>query len=265
MSSVVRATPAQQGRRIIVLATALLAVLVGQGQAALGWGQSPAEFAADSDATLKVAGWAFAVWGVIYLGMLAYAARQVLPQTGESELLQSLGWPSAAAFLGIGVWVVAAALDAEAATIVLIFASLLVLLVSLLLNGGRIRSLGPRERDRWLTVWPLSLLAGWLTIAAPVNLLTVLTGDGALPTMLPPTAWAIFALLFVAAVALAVTARLRVIAYALPIAWGLLGVFVAEQPRNGVLAWTAILLSAAVLVGAVILSLGLRRSREVEA
>jgi|SRR6478672_1190396 len=262
MSSIVRATPAQMTRRVIVLAAAIFAIVVGQGQMALGWGQTAAEFAADSDATLKVAGYAFAIWGIIYLGLLVYAVRQVLPQTGESLLIHRLGWPSALAMAGIGLWIVAAALDAEMATVLLISGSLAVLLVPLLQNAGAIRALPVRDRDRWMTVWPLALLAGWLTVAAPLNLITVLTGNGDLPAALSPTVWAAIAIGVVVVVALAVTQRLRTVAYAIPVAWGLLGAFVAEQPRNAPLAYVALGAAVAVLVGAVLLTIGLRRGVE---
>ena len=262
MSSILRPTPGQRTRRLIVLGAVLFAIIVAYGQMGLGWGQSAAEFAADSDATLKVVGWAFAIWGVIYLGLLAYAVRQALPQTGESDLINALGWPSVAAFIGIGLWIVAAAFDWETATIVLIFGSLALLLVPLLINAGRIRALGKADRDRWLTIWPLALLAGWLTIAAPVNLITVATGNGDLPTALSPTAWASLAVVIVAAVALLVTWRLRVLAFALPIVWGLIGVFAAEQSRNGTLAFTALIGALVVLVGAVLIILSERRRVE---
>jgi hypothetical protein len=258
MSSIVRATPAQTTRRMIVLASAVFAVIAGQSQQVMGWGQSPSDFSADSDATLKVAGYAFSVWGLIYLAILAYAVRQALRQTGESLLIHRFGWPSVAAFLGIGWWVVAAAFDWEVATIVLIFASLIVLLLPLLHNAGVIRALDRTDRDRWLVVWPLALLAGWLTVAAPLNLLTVATGNEALPAMLSPTVWAILAIVVVALAALGVTLRLRMLAYALPIAWGLLGAFVAEQERNTPLAYVALAAAVAVLVGAVILTFRLR-------
>lgn len=258
MSSMVRATSAQMTRRLIVLGTALFAVIVGQGQMALGWGQTAAEFGADSDATLKVAGYAFAIWGVIYLGLLVYAVRQVLPQTGESLLIHRFGWPSALAMTGIGLWIVAAALDAELATIVLIFGSLAVLLIPLLRNAGAVRALPIRERDRWMVVWPLALLAGWLTVAAPLNLITVATGNGDLPAVLSPTTWAMLAIVLVSGVALVVTQQIRTVAYAIPIAWGLLGAFVAGQPRNPALAYFALAAAVAVLVGAIVLSLRLR-------
>ena len=258
MSAIERATPAQVTRRLIVLACAVFAVVVAQAQMLMGWGQTPSEFSADSDATLKVAGYAFSIWGLIYVAILAYAVRQALRQTGESLLIHRFGWPSAAAFLGIGWWVVAAAFDWEAATVVLIFASLIVLLLPLLHNAGAIRALGRTDRDRWLVVWPLGLLAGWLTVAAPLNLLTVATGNDALPEALSPTVWAMLAIAIVALVALGVTARLRMLAYAQPIAWGLLGAFVAEQERNAPLAYVALAAAVAVLVGAVILTFRLR-------
>lgn len=253
---------AEATRRLLVLASALFAVVIGQSQVLMGWGQSPAEFAADSDATLKVAGFAFAIWGVIYAWLLVYAVRQTIPATPATPLLKALGWPSVAALLAIGWWVVAAAFDWEIGTIILIFGALLVLLIPLLLKGAAIRALPRGAPDRWMTVWPLALLAGWLSVAAPVNLLTVVTGNGDLPTVLPPTAWAILAVVVVAAVALGVTARLRTPAFALPVAWGLIGVFSAEQPRNAVLGFSALAAAVVVLIGAVVLALGLvRRDR----
>jgi len=260
--SIERPTSSQMTRRLLVLAATIFAIVIGQAQVLLQWGQSPAEFAADSDATLKVAGYAFAIWGVIYLWLLVYAVRQALPGTGESKLIHRLGWPSVAALLGIGWWILAAAFDQEMATIVLIFGSLAVLLLPLLANAGTIRALPRGDRDRWMTVWPLALLAGWLTIASPVNLITVATGNGWLPEVLSPTVWAILAIVVVAGVALGVTQRLRTLAYGLPIAWGLLGAFVAEQTRNPMLAYVALAAGVTVLVGAIVLTFRLHSGVE---
>ncbi|KPF78378.1 hypothetical protein IP78_11310 [Brevundimonas sp. AAP58] len=259
MSSIVRPTPAQNTRRLIVLASVGFAVIAGQLQQFAGIGQTPAEFSADSDATLRVVGWAFAIWGPIYLGLIAYAVRQVLPQTGESDMIRWFGWPSVLAFLGIGWWILAAAWDAEIATIVLIFGSLSVLVIPLLTHARAIRDLPRWDRDRWLVAWPLGALAGWLTIASPVNLLTVATGNGDLPPSLAPTAWALLAVTGVAVFALFVTWRTRLLAYPFPIAWGLLGVFVAEQDKGNVaLAFGALAASLIVLGGALVLCFRLR-------
>jgi hypothetical protein len=59
-----------------------------------------------------------------------------------------------------------------------------------------------------------------------------------------------------------VTWILRTPAYALPIVWGLLGVFVAELEREPALAGAAIVAGGVILVGSIILSFRLRPSVE---
>ena len=98
--SILRPSSSQMTRRLIVLATVVFAIAISQVQMFMGWGQTAPEFSADSDTTLKVAGYAFAIWGVIYAGLLVYAIRQALPQTGESEMINRFGWPSILALSG---------------------------------------------------------------------------------------------------------------------------------------------------------------------
>ena len=262
MSAIERPTPAQRTRRLVVLAAAVFAVVVPVVQNLGGLGLSQAEFAAGGNQTLQVAGYAFSIWGLIYLGLLTYAGRQALPQTGESVLINRMGWPSAVALFGIGMWIIAAALNLKAASVVIIFASLLALLVPLLAAARTIRSTPLTSRDRWFLIWPLAALAGWLTVASPLNLITTATAFDALPAFLSPTGWAIAAVVAVVAVGAAVTASLRTLAYPLPIAWGLVGAFVAEQERNPVLGFTALGAAFLLVVAAVILVFGLKRGVE---
>ena len=262
MSAIERPTPAQRTRRLVVLAAAVFAVVVPVVQRLGEFGLSQAEFAADGNQTLQVAGYAFSIWGLLYLGLLIYAGRQALPQTGESVLINRLGWPSAVALFGIGMWIVAAALNLKAASVVIIFASLLALLVPLLAMGETIRTTGVMERDRWFLIWPLAALAGWLTIAAPLNLITVATAFEALPAALSPTGWAVLAVVVTTLVGVGVTWAVRTLAYPLPIAWGLVGAFVAEQEVKPVLAFTALAAAFALVVAGVIIVFGLRRGVE---
>jgi len=253
MSSVLRPTPAQRTRRLVVLAAAVFAVVVPLVQNLAGLGLTQAEFAAEGNTTLRVAGYAFSIWGLLYAGLLAYAMRQALPQTGESPLINRMGWPSAVSLFGIGFWIVMAALNLKAASVVVIFATLIALLAPLLSWSRDIRALGRFERDRLLLVWPLAALAGWLTVAAPLNLITVLTAFQALPEVLSPTVWAVLAVVVTTAVALGVTAAQRTLAYPLPVAWGLLGAFVAEQADKPALAFTALTGAVVLLIGGVLL------------
>lgn len=262
MTAIERPTPAQQTRRLAVLAAAVFAVVVPIVQALGGFGLSQAEFAADGNQTLRVAGYAFSIWSLLYLGLLIYAGRQALPQTGESVLINRMGWPSVVAFFGIGFWIVMAALNLKAASVVVILASLLALLLPMLASARTIRTTRTMERDRWFLIWPLAALAGWLTVAAPLNLITVATAFEALPAAVSPTGWAVLAVVATTLVGIGVTWAVRTLAYPLPIAWGLVGAFVAEQEVKPVLAFTALAAAFVLVVAGVIIVFGLRRGVE---
>lgn len=238
------AVPAYRLRRILVLIAALAAPLIGYGQMALGVGMSPAEFSAQGDETLRVAPFAFTIWALIYGWLLVYAVYQALPSTTENPSLTRLGWPSFFALSGIAAWVVASAADAEWASVVIIFASLLVLLVPLVQSASLFASDSTRRRA--FITWPLALLAGWLTIASIVNLLTVLTSQDMISPGTGPM-WALGAIGLAALSALSVTARTQLWTYPAPIAWGLIGVFFAGRTDgNDLIAFAA--LGAAVII-----------------
>lgn len=262
MTAIARPTPAQQTRRLAVLAAAVFAVAVPAVQMLGGFGLSQAEFAAQGDQTLRVAGYAFSIWGLLYLGVLVYAGRQALPQTGESTLINRMGWPTVVAFFGIGFWIIMAAMNLMAASVVVIFASLLALLLPMLASFQTIRETGMMERDRWFLIWPLAALAGWLTAAAPLNLITAATAFDALPAALSPTGWALLAVIVTTLAGVGITWALRTLAYPLPLAWGLVGAFVAEQEVKPVLAFLALAAAFVLVVAGVIFTFGLRRGVE---
>jgi len=241
------AVPAYRLRRILILIAAFAAPLVGYGQMALGVGMTPQEFSAQGDETLRVAPFAFTIWAVIYTWLFAYAVYQALPATTENESLRRLGWPSFYALAGIGAWVVASAADWEWATVIIIFASLFALLIPLVQNAKLFRSDSMRRRA--LIAWPLALLAGWLTVASLVNLLTVLTSQEMIVRGAGPL-WALGAVALAALAALFVTARTRLWTYPVPIAWGLIGVFFAGRTDgNDLVAFAALGAAVVIVVG----------------
>lgn len=259
MTSIIKPSPAEKTRRLIVLLAALAAVAVPAVQMGLGLGLSQAAFAAQGDSTLRVAGFAFSIWGLIYIGILIYAVRQVLPQTGESRLIHRLGWPSAAAFTGVALWIVAASMNLQWGTVAIIWATWAAITLPLFALAGEARRQSLWERDRTTVVWPLAALASWLSAAAPLNLITTLTATDSLPPLIPPSIWGMIALVAVAGAGVIGAWVLRSLAFPLPIAWALLGAFVAMQ-SDGVfaVAYAALALSVLVLLASVVIVFNLR-------
>ena len=182
-------------------------------------------FAADQfpqpqvDPPIQPAGYAFSIWGVIYLWLIAgtgfgLVARAEAPgwRAGRAPLFVSLAVGS--------VWIAVAQVSVIAAT-VLIWVMLATALVALARAG---------TDDRWLQREPVGAYAGWLTAAASVSIGLVLAGYGL--TSQDVAAYAGLAL------ALGIAAGMQALrpdslAYPGAVIWALIGVIVANlAPLN---------------------------------
>lgn len=239
---------------LLVLLAAVAAPLIGYGQIALDLGQPPAEFAAQGDATLRIAPYAFSIWGVIYLWLAAMGMWQALASARIDDVGRNVRLPAFLSLSGIALWVVATAADLKWLTVAIILVSLGVLLLPLLRNAPRLRAANTPTR-RWM-IWPLALLAGWLTLASIANILSVATAEGLLPAPPASDPIAVAALALAALVGLIVTARLKVWTYPVPIVWGLIGAFVAERADGDMAkAWAALIAAGVMALGAALILL----------
>lgn len=229
--------------RLAVAAAVVFALACPALQAASGWGLSASEFAGDGDQTLRAAGYAFSIWSLIYAGLVAYGVWQLLPRNAGSTVLGKMAWPAVVSLVGIGAWIWASAADLEAVTVAVITAS----------AGAAIFAAWTARRatggDRWLAAFPLAALAGWLTVASAINLITSLTALGVIAPARETVA-GIGGIAAVVGVSLAVLWRTRLAIYGLPVAWGLVAVFVAERARHELSAWSALAAAAIVLLAA---------------
>jgi hypothetical protein len=227
-----------------------LAVAVAVGipvlQAVLPFGISQAAFAAQGDATLRAAGPAFAIWGLIYAWLIVMAFYQLTSAGRAAPILRQISIPAALAIALCGAWIAAAALNLRWLTVAIIFTAAVLLVWSLA------RADPVHGRDRWLILIPLHLLAGWLTIAAGLNLMTVLTAEGWIE---PQLYWSAVGIGGVFTAAAWSALRLNSPLYLTPVIWGFLWVFQAMAGEAG---WAALAAGGALAVLAVALLLPAR-------
>jgi hypothetical protein len=243
MAAVVRST--------LIICAVIFAIAVPSLQAVYQFGMSAAEFSFQGNSTLRVAGFAFAIWGLLYLGMIIYALYQALPVARGSEMLAIYAWPSIVAISGCGLWILMAAYNQIWMTVVVISVSAAALIFALVRSQG-----AGLLRDRLLIALPLNLLAGWLTIASIVNLVTVLTIERIITTDIAMVS-GLVAVGGAALVAATVALSGRSAFYLLPIIWGLYGVRVAEGTRQPLLADAAGV--AVILLGSLVVTMLLMR------
>lgn len=183
-------------------------------------GYTPEQFPnPQDDPPVQPAGWAFAIWGLIYAWLIAGAAYGLWRAADDPDWRSMR--PPLLVSLGMGfVWIPVANRSPIWAT-VLIVAMLLFAAIAFLRAG---------RRDRVWQCRPVALYAGWLTAASGASLGIVLAGHGVLSE-----GWAaILSLLVVSAVASAVqTMRPDEWAYPAGVVWALLAIVVANlSPLN---------------------------------
>jgi len=189
------------------------------------------------DPPVQPAGYAFSIWGPIYLWLLAHAAWGLFARA-EDGAWDATRWPLVVS-LAIGAsWISVAQRSPVLATI----------LIWIMLAGALAALLRAPRQDRWLLAGPLGLYAGWLTAASFVSL--GLLGGG-YDLLFGEAGWAWVALLAATATVLAVQLRVpHAPEYGLAAAWAFAAVAVQNWGSSLPLVLGAILAAALVALHA---------------
>ncbi|HEY8600486.1 MAG TPA: hypothetical protein VIL85_18760, partial [Thermomicrobiales bacterium] len=211
----------------------------------------------DQNGTLATpAGYAFAIWGPIFLLLAVYAVYQALPAQRENRLLRRIGWWIAAACLGNALWTVVfpqRQFVLAQVIIVAIFACLAVAF-GLLARETRARDLSGAER--WLVALPLGLLFGWLSAATLAGFAVTLRAIDLLPRGTGEVIFAAALIFLCGGVASLVLLRGAVVpaqgllAYATAVVWALIAIVAAGGAASTPIAVVAVAMIVAVIVAA---------------
>ncbi|MGQ7296579.1 hypothetical protein [Quadrisphaera sp. KR29] len=243
-----RPSLASRARRWTVAVLAAAQVLAAVVAAALGGGRPGGTGGAGgTDLLITPAGYAFAVWGAVVAGCLAYAVYQLPAARGDEPAHRRVAWPFAGVMAGFVAWLVLAA-TAPTWTTALVFAVMLGLLVVAYDTALRHRRL-VRLPGRLLLLGTLGVYTGWAAVAVPVNAASALADLGLPTTGSAAAAWQAVVLLVALGAGVAVVRRWRArAASTLAVVWALLAVAFGAGAREG-----GALLAAAAAVGAVVL------------
>ena len=118
------------------------------------------------------ANYAFAIWGLIYLGLFAFAIYQVLPSQRENPNLRKTGYLLTIASVAQSIWVY---LFLSRFFIASVFAMLLILvpLIVMYLHLG-IGTTTVSRGEKWFIRYPISIYLGWISVATIVNIASAL-------------------------------------------------------------------------------------------
>jgi len=194
------------------------------------------------------AGYVFSIWGLIYLGLIAYAVYQALPSQRDNPRLRGVGYLVPLSCAANIAWIFLWHYEAFLWTLPAMFA-LLILLIAVYLRLGTGRNEVP-DGERWTVQAPFSLYLGWITVATVANVTAVLDYVGWGGWGLSPELWMVVMLLVTLALASAMSLTRGDVAYMLVLIWALVGIAVKfpGAPLVSAAAWAVAALVAVVMV-----------------
>ena len=164
-------------RQFFVIFTTIFALIMNGAANAIPLnGRNTGEISDSFKVIFVPAGYVFAIWGLIYLGLIAYTVYHSLPGQRTNPLLIKTGWFVSLSSIANGAWIYFWHYGYYAITLLVMLILLGCLLtIYLRLNIGRTKfSLA----DKWLISIPFSTYLGWITVATIANATALLSYIG---------------------------------------------------------------------------------------
>ena len=200
-------------------------------------GQNTGEISDRFQVYFVPAGYVFAIWGIIYIGWIAFTIFQFRPSQKESPRLRKLGYIFALSGLANAAWLFTWHYNFFGLS-VLVMLSLLGLLIAsyLKLNVNRSSASGA---EWWSVDLPFSVYLGWITVATVANVTSWLysinwSGFGiAAPT------WAVIMIAVASVLGLLMALTRRDAGYLLVLVWSFAGIALKQVTAPSVVsaAW----------------------------
>src|SRR5512139_1073218 len=160
-------------RQYVNLLSVLLALIVNILASALPLnGQNTGAISDRFQVYFVPAGYVFSIWGIIYIGLIAYAIFQALPAQRENPRLRSTGWWVSLGGLANITWIFLWHYEQFPLTLIAMLLLLATLIITYLRLGiGRSTV---SKAETWAVRVPFSIYLGWITVATVANITDVL-------------------------------------------------------------------------------------------
>ena len=190
------------------------------------------------------ASYAFAVWGLIYLGLISLAIYQALPTQRPNPMMRQVGYKLAIASVAQIIWVICFLYRQYAAS----FIAMLCILLPLISAYWSLPFKARVDRwSKWLIRTPIAIYLAWISIATILNGAIVLTSWQWSGWGISGVWWTVIMLLVAGLITHFVTIPRLDFAYAGVFVWGTIAIAVKNSDTI-LISGTAIGLSIALIV-----------------
>lgn len=193
------------------------------------------------------AGYAFAIWGLIFLALLAYGifqVRRAFFSEKQSDFIEQTGYWFLVANLLNCSWVFAFSYGYTGLSV----------LIMLGILGSLIKIIFNTNMERWdapigiiaFVWWPICLYSGWISVATIANISAYLSKLGWEGGFLSESAWTIVMILIATALNLIIIKTRNMREFAAVGVWALFAIYIRHKDDMVTIAYTA-------LIGSVVL------------
>ncbi|HEX2992358.1 MAG TPA: hypothetical protein VHO49_16850 [Anaerolineales bacterium] len=202
-------------------------------------GQNTGEISDRFEVLFVPAGYVFSIWGLIYLGWIAFIIFQLQPSQKESPRLRRLGYLFALSNLANAAWLFCWHYNLFGLSVLVMLALLGLLIASYLrLNVNRT---DVTLAEYWSVDVLFSVYLGWITVATVANITDWLYFIGWDGFGISAQLWAVIMLVVASLLGLVMAWTRRDAGYLSVLVWAFIGIAVkqAGEPAVAISAWVA--------------------------
>lgn len=190
------------------------------------------------------ASYAFAIWGIIFLALLAYGIfqiRRAFFSKKESIFIEQTGYWFVLANILNCCWVFAFVYDYTGLSVLIMF-GILISLIKIILNTDMERWDAPLTTIAFVW-WPICIYSGWIAVATVANISAYLAKLGWKGGFLTETSWSIVMIIIAAILNLMMIWKRNMREFAAVGVWALIAIYVRHSGTIDSIANTAIISS----------------------
>jgi hypothetical protein len=221
-------------------------------------GQTMGEVSGKHPTLITPAGYAFSIWGIIYLSLVAYAIYQLLPSQRYKQVYNYLAWLLIATSILSIAWLISFSYEQMLLSVVIISC----MLITAILLFGRAKEVSFRQENTfWITV-PFGLYTGWLSVATITNIAVWLKDAGWQGGAFGEPTWTVIMIAIALALGIVVSYRFKDLSFPLVIAWATFAIYIARKNEHSTVATTALITAVIMILWAIGYGLWLLRKPE---
>lgn len=228
---------------ITILATLLTITVNGLANALPLNGQSTGEISDRFAIYFVPAGYVFSIWGIIYLGLLAYTIYQALPAQRDNEFLNKIAPAYWIASLANSAWIFLWHYEYFSLTLLV----MILLLATLIFIYRQLPKHSLNDVPYWVIRFPFAIYLGWISVATIANVSQVLFFSGWGGWGISDPIWAVIMISIATLLGLMMLWREQEIPYALVLVWAFVGI-AQKQSASSLVASSAWITAGLLLV-----------------